>query len=116
VQEHLRGCRLPGDERRDRDQINGVNAAADRMASRQAIMRTCCGVLSKSLYNLRTAARYARWGTLSGDFAAIATGINDQGQVVGNTSDANFVFSRAFIWQRGVMTHLNTLFPASSNL
>jgi probable HAF family extracellular repeat protein len=48
--------------------------------------------------------------------SAIATGINDQGQVVGSTWDSNFNWSHAFIWQDGVMTDLNTLFPASSNL
>jgi probable HAF family extracellular repeat protein len=55
-------------------------------------------------------------GTLPGDFAAIATGINNRGQVVGSTRDSSFNWSRAFIWQNGVMTDLNTLFPASSNL
>jgi probable HAF family extracellular repeat protein len=55
-------------------------------------------------------------GTLPGDAAAIATGINSKGQVVGNTWDSNFNWSHGFIWQNGVATDLNTLFPASSNL
>jgi len=55
-------------------------------------------------------------GTLPGDFAAIGTGINNRGQVVGSTQDSSFHWLRAFIWQNGVMTDLNTLFPASSNL
>jgi probable HAF family extracellular repeat protein len=55
-------------------------------------------------------------GTLPGDFASIGTGINNRGQVVGSTQDSNFHWLRAFIWQNGVMTDLNTLFPASSNL
>src|SRR5271156_784363 len=55
-------------------------------------------------------------GTLPGDFAAIASGINDKGQVVGSTQDSNFGFVHAFIWQDGVLTNLATLFPASSNL
>ena len=56
-------------------------------------------------------------GTLPGDFAAIASGINNRGQVVGSTLDSNFNFVlRAFIWEDGVMTDLNTLFPADSNL
>jgi len=54
--------------------------------------------------------------TLPGDIAAIATGINDRGQVVGSTWDSNFNWSHAFIYQDNVMTDLNTLFPASSNL
>ena len=55
-------------------------------------------------------------GTLPGDLSAIATGINEQGQVVGSTWDSHFNWSRAFIYQHGKMTDLNTLFPDSSNL
>ena len=56
-------------------------------------------------------------GTLPGDFAAIASGINNKGQVVGSTLDSSFnCDAHAFIWQDNVMTDLNTLFPASSNL
>src|SRR5262249_13065016 len=55
-------------------------------------------------------------GVLPEDFGAVASGINNQGQVVGSNRDSNFNFIRAFIWQDGVMTDLNTLFPASSNL
>jgi len=55
-------------------------------------------------------------GTPAGDAAAFASGINDRGQVVGSSLDANFNWSHGFIWQDNVMTDLNTLFPASSNL
>jgi probable HAF family extracellular repeat protein len=55
-------------------------------------------------------------GVLPGDFAAFATGINNRGQVVGNTFDSNFNWSHGFIWQDGVLTDLNTLIPADSNL
>lgn len=55
-------------------------------------------------------------GILPGDFAAFATGINDRGQVVGNNFDANFDWSHGFIWQNGVMTDINALIPAHSNL
>ena len=55
-------------------------------------------------------------GTLPGDMSAIATGINDQGQVVGSTWDSSFNWSRAFIYQDGVMTDLNTLFLKGTNL
>ncbi len=55
-------------------------------------------------------------GTLPGDFAAFATGINGRGQVVGNNFDSNFNWSHGFIWQDGVITDLNTLIPADSNL
>jgi len=51
-----------------------------------------------------------------GDIAAIATGINDLGQVVGSAWDSNFNWSHAFIYQDGVMTDLNTLFPKETNL
>jgi probable HAF family extracellular repeat protein len=53
---------------------------------------------------------------LPGDFGGIASGINDKGQVVGSNFDSNFNWSHAFIYQNGVLTDLNTLFPASSNL
>ena len=51
-----------------------------------------------------------------GDAAAFASGINDRGQVVGSSLDAHFNWSHAFIWQDNVLTDLDTLFPASSNL
>ena len=55
-------------------------------------------------------------GTLPGDIASIATGINDQGQVVGSAWNSDFNWSHAFIYQDGVMTDLNTLFPTGTNL
>jgi probable HAF family extracellular repeat protein len=51
-----------------------------------------------------------------GDAAAFASGINDRGQVVGSALDAKFNWSHAFIWQDGVLTNLDTLFPASADL
>ncbi|MGA9565636.1 MAG: hypothetical protein WBS19_08950 [Candidatus Korobacteraceae bacterium] len=53
---------------------------------------------------------------LPGDLDAFATGINNRGQVVGNNFDSSFNWSHGFIWQNGVMTDLNTLIPADSNL
>lgn len=55
-------------------------------------------------------------GILPGDFAAFATGINDRGQVVGNNFDSSFNWAHGFIWQNGVMTDINALIPADSNL
>ena len=52
----------------------------------------------------------------TGDIASIASGINDLGQVVGSTWDSNFNWSHAFIYQNGVLTDLNTLFPKGLNL
>jgi probable HAF family extracellular repeat protein len=52
----------------------------------------------------------------SGDAAGFASGINDQGQAVGSTLDANFSWSHAFVWQNNVLTTLDTVFPASANL
>jgi probable HAF family extracellular repeat protein len=47
-------------------------------------------------------------GTLSGDYLSIAYGINDSGQVVGESCDVSNN-CRAFIWQNGSMTDLNLL-------
>jgi probable HAF family extracellular repeat protein len=55
-------------------------------------------------------------GILPGDHAAFATGINNRGQVVGNNVDSSNNWSHGFIWQNRVMTDLNTLIPADSNL
>jgi probable HAF family extracellular repeat protein len=55
-------------------------------------------------------------GTLPGNFGRLASGINNQGVVVGSTWDSNFTCSRAFIYQNGMVTDLNTLTPANSNL
>jgi probable HAF family extracellular repeat protein len=55
-------------------------------------------------------------GFVPGDHAAFATGINDRGQVVGNSVDSSNNWSHGFIWQNDVMTNLNTLIPAESNL
>jgi probable HAF family extracellular repeat protein len=54
-------------------------------------------------------------GTLSGDVASVGQGINDAGEVVGLSLDAKGD-TRAFLWQNGAMTDLNTLIPAGSPL
>jgi probable HAF family extracellular repeat protein len=54
-------------------------------------------------------------GTLTGDVNSAATAINDAGDVVGASLDANFN-PRGFLWQNGTMTDLNTLIPANSPL
>jgi probable HAF family extracellular repeat protein len=53
-------------------------------------------------------------GTLPGDLNSLAYGINEQGQVVGQSIDANGN-TRAFIWQDGKMTDLNTLIRHGKN-
>src|SRR6266571_6955539 len=53
-------------------------------------------------------------GTPPGDFFSIAQGINDAGQVVGQSCDQSGN-CRAFLWQNGVMTDLNTLIPLGSS-
>jgi probable HAF family extracellular repeat protein len=54
--------------------------------------------------------------TLPGDAISEATAINDEGQVLGVSFRAGFAHPRAFLWQDGVMTDLNTLIPSDSNL
>ena len=50
------------------------------------------------------------------DAGALATGVNDRGQVVGSTYDNNLNWAHGFIYENGVLTDLNTLLPESSNL
>jgi probable HAF family extracellular repeat protein len=55
-------------------------------------------------------------GVLPGDTYSEALGINESGTIVGVSYGASFATSRAFIWQNGKMTDLNTLIPPSSSL
>jgi len=48
-------------------------------------------------------------GTLAGDLASFAIGMNDNAAVVGQSVNADFSKLRAFLWENGVMTDLNTL-------
>jgi probable HAF family extracellular repeat protein len=47
-------------------------------------------------------------GTLPPDVFSLALGINDKGQIVGDSCDVSFS-CRAFLWQEGTMTELNSL-------
>jgi probable HAF family extracellular repeat protein len=47
-------------------------------------------------------------GTLPPDVFSLALGINDKGQIVGDSCDVSFS-CRAFLWQDGTMTELNNL-------
>ena len=51
--------------------------------------------------------------TLPGDVASVGLAINGKGEAVGLSLDASGN-PRAFFWQNGVMTDLNTLIPADS--
>jgi probable HAF family extracellular repeat protein len=54
-------------------------------------------------------------GTLPGDVNSFAGGINDEGQVVGQSCDASGN-CRGYLWQNGSMTDLNTFIPPSDDL
>lgn len=54
-------------------------------------------------------------GTLPGDVFSSASGINDAGQVVGGSCDANGT-CRDFLWDNGVMSDLNTLVCPGTSL
>ncbi len=54
-------------------------------------------------------------GTLDGDYASLALGVNDSGIVVGASLDANFN-PRPYIWQNNTLTDLNMLVNGSSGL
>ena len=53
---------------------------------------------------------------LPGDVASFATSINNRGQAVGSSFNSENSWSRGLLWQNGVTTDLNTVFPASSHL
>ena len=55
-------------------------------------------------------------GTLPGDAYSEALGINQAGQIVGVSYGVSFSTSRAFIWQNGKMTDLNSLVHSGSQL
>ena len=55
-------------------------------------------------------------GTLSGDVYSEGLGINSAGQVVGESCSAGFAVCRAFLWEHGKMTDLNTLVEPGSSL
>jgi probable HAF family extracellular repeat protein len=54
-------------------------------------------------------------GTLPGDVASFSISINDAGSAVGGSLDAKFN-PRAFLWEQGVMTDLNTRIAGHSPL
>jgi probable HAF family extracellular repeat protein len=88
----------------DRGQIVGQVGSADGSTAYSAVWRDGARGPVTSL------------GVLPGDASGFATGINDRGQVVGNDFNAQGDWAHGFIWQDGVMTDLNKLISADSNL
>jgi probable HAF family extracellular repeat protein len=70
------------------------------------------GHLHPHAFEWTQAAGIKDLGTLPGDTYSYATGINNRGQVVGFSYSATT--QRAFIWQNGKMTDLNSVVPAGS--
>ena len=67
----------------------------------------------------RTVSNLTDLGTVGGDPCAFAQGINDRGQVVGDSSPSDCVHfdtSRGFLWERGSIVDLNTVIPTNSPL
>ena len=50
-------------------------------------------------------------GTLPGDFFSEATGLNDRGQIVGESCNSTFTFCTAILWENGSMIDLNSVIP-----
>jgi probable HAF family extracellular repeat protein len=59
-------------------------------------------------------------GKLAGDTGSWAFAVNHEGVAVGASGDipinGAYTFNHAFVWRDGVITDLNTLIPAGSNL
>ena len=53
-------------------------------------------------------------GTLGGNNYSKAYGINNSGQIVGYSTNTSSGYSRAFLYQNGTMTDLNSLLPTGS--
>lgn len=68
------------------------------------------GDLTHHAYLWRKHLGMADLGTLPGDFSSVPWGIDNKGRVVGTSCDASGN-CRAFLWQSGVMTDLNLLYP-----
>ena len=89
----------------DRGQIVGVVGSPDNSTEYAAIWQN---------------GKLTSYKPQPGDFGTTASGNNNRGQVVGSTfleaADGSFNWSRAVVWQNGVMTDLNTLIDSGSNL
>ena len=64
---------------------------------------------------LWTAAGPQDLGTVGNDFSSLPTAMNNSGQIVGGSCDDQGN-CRAFLWENGKMTDLNSLIPANSPL
>jgi probable HAF family extracellular repeat protein len=62
-------------------------------------------------YWAQTSGTPADLGTLPGDFFSEATGLNDRGQMVGESCNSSFTLCTALLWENGDMIDLNSIIP-----
>jgi probable HAF family extracellular repeat protein len=84
--------------------LNSVGTAINASGEVAGYLWNCCYTAHAFLYS---SGIFADLGTLPGDIDSYAEGMNDAGQVTGNSDSSTA--SRAFLYSNGVMVDLNSL-------